>query len=494
MFLQLRAPLYHLSKNPLLYNSGVLLNNLQQHQALFEQKARNMNLSLLIPQTYCTQRETNKSPARQKEIEEKGKQLKDKVQARELKEKKTEAKISKTSRFVDVILFAPWKIARELRHYYTGLKLLLRNINICSQLVFKIVSGDKLSRRERDILQTTVADIFRLVPFLIIVIVPFLEFTLPVLIKLFPGMLPSTFETTDQKKKKQKQQLKVKIEMAKFFQQCTANLIRDSHKEEASEEDFLEFVQKIRMGLPVSNKEIIRFAKVFKEEFALENISHDQLQSMCRFFGLASFGPRYYLIYQLERKFQTLRKDDKLLQAEGMDSLTLEDLVQANHARGMKVEGRSKETLRKQLQEWLSLALEEDIPPFLLLLSRSLVMTRDPNIAMTAEVVEEALKNMSPEMLQTLAERLPDETDLLKKKLEKLDQEIKQSRRENELLSENQLSYYLEQDPVQELEELKKEAMSEAQFDDEAMKRIRRKLDSLINNIGRAIEELEKKR
>jgi len=37
-------------------------------------------------------------------------------------------------------------------------------------------------------------DLFRLVPFLAIVIIPFAEFSLPVLLTLFPNMLPSTFE------------------------------------------------------------------------------------------------------------------------------------------------------------------------------------------------------------------------------------------------------------------------------------------------------------
>jgi len=43
----------------------------------------------------------------------------------------------------------------------------------------------------------TTADLFRLVPFLVFVIVPFAEFLLPVALKLFPGMLPSTFQEAD---------------------------------------------------------------------------------------------------------------------------------------------------------------------------------------------------------------------------------------------------------------------------------------------------------
>ena len=40
----------------------------------------------------------------------------------------------------------------------------------------------------------TSTDLFRLVPFAIFVIVPFMEFLLPFALKLFPNMLPSTFQ------------------------------------------------------------------------------------------------------------------------------------------------------------------------------------------------------------------------------------------------------------------------------------------------------------
>ena len=43
-------------------------------------------------------------------------------------------------------------------------------------------------------LKRTTQDLLRLVPFSVFVIVPFMEFLLPVALKLFPNMLPSTFE------------------------------------------------------------------------------------------------------------------------------------------------------------------------------------------------------------------------------------------------------------------------------------------------------------
>lgn len=43
-------------------------------------------------------------------------------------------------------------------------------------------------------LRRTTQDLLRLVPFSVFIVVPFMELLLPVAIKLFPNMLPSTFE------------------------------------------------------------------------------------------------------------------------------------------------------------------------------------------------------------------------------------------------------------------------------------------------------------
>lgn len=43
-------------------------------------------------------------------------------------------------------------------------------------------------------LKRTTQDILRLVPFSVFLLVPFMELLLPVALKLFPNMLPSTFE------------------------------------------------------------------------------------------------------------------------------------------------------------------------------------------------------------------------------------------------------------------------------------------------------------
>lgn len=101
-------------------------------------------------------------------------------------------------------------------------------------------------------------DSIRLVPFLVIAIVPFLEFSLPFLLKLFPNMLPSTYYTTDQKTKNQNASLTVRLEMAKFLKSATTRMLEDEMKKELTSEAAREFLARAAQGKPVSNAEIIK--------------------------------------------------------------------------------------------------------------------------------------------------------------------------------------------------------------------------------------------
>ena len=73
-------------------------------------------------------------------------------------------------------------------------------------------------RRERRQLTRTTADVFRLVPFAVFVLVPFMELLLPVALKLFPNMLPSTYEDKLKKEEDLKRRLTAKLEVARFLQ------------------------------------------------------------------------------------------------------------------------------------------------------------------------------------------------------------------------------------------------------------------------------------
>lgn len=91
------------------------------------------------------------------------------------------------------------RVVAEAKHYYHGFRLLGTEIRISWGLLMKLIRGESLSRREHKQLVRTVSDIFRLVPFIVILVIPFAEFALPILLKFFPNMLPSTFEEKSKK-------------------------------------------------------------------------------------------------------------------------------------------------------------------------------------------------------------------------------------------------------------------------------------------------------
>lgn len=222
----------------------------------------------------------------------------------------------------------------------------------------------------------TTSDLFRLVPFSVFVIVPFMEFLLPVALKLFPGMLPSTFETANEKEAKMKKKLKMKLEMAKFLQQTLDSMAVEA-KGRSSEraKEFVSFFEKItKSGEQVSNEEILKFSKLFEDEITLDSMTRPQLVALCRLLEMQPFGTNNFLRFQLRLKLRSLAADDKIIEREGLDSLAVWELQQACRARGMRAYGLSEERLRLQLTQWLELSLQEKVPPSLLLLSRTLYL------------------------------------------------------------------------------------------------------------------------
>lgn len=270
------------------------------------------------------------------------------------------------------------RIIEEIKHYYHGFRLLYLDFNISRKLAMKALRGETLSRREHRLLVRTTGDIFRLVPFSVFIIVPFMELLLPVFIKFFPGMLPSTFETASDKEAKMKKSLKVKLEMAKFLQQTLDDLAvqaKDSDQSSSAAKQFADFFDKMRNSTePISNQDIMKFSKIFEDEITLDSLSRPQLIALCRVLEIQPLGTSNFLVFQLRMKLRSLAADDKMIQQEGIDSLNASELQQACRARGMRAYGLSEQRLRSQLEQWLDLSLNEKVPPSLLLLSRALLL------------------------------------------------------------------------------------------------------------------------
>ncbi|XP_026104725.1 mitochondrial proton/calcium exchanger protein-like isoform X1 [Carassius auratus] len=330
------------------------------------------------------------------------------------------------------------RVIDEVKHYYHGFRLLWMDTTITVRMLWRVLNGHILSRRERRQFLRTCADVFRLLPFLVFIIVPFMEFLLPVALKLFPNMLPSTFETQSKKEERLKKELRVKLEMAKFLQDTIEEIaLRNKAAKGNVTEEFSTFFQKIRdSGERPSNEQIIRFSKLFEDELTLDNLTRPQLVALCKLLELQSIGTNNFLRFQLIMKLRAIRADDKLIAEEGVDSLNVNELQAACRVRGMRALGVTEERLREQLKQWLELHLNQHIPTSLLLLSRAMFL---PDTLSPADQLKTTLQNL-PEIVTKEAQVKVAELDFSKvdnkTKLEATLQEeaaIQQENREREL-------------------------------------------------------------
>jgi len=293
-------------------------------------------------------------------------------------------------------LVSGWTHAKEeLHHYWVGTKLLYVEVGVASELVWKLLQGKELSRREKAQLTRTTADIFRLVPMLVFVVVPFMEFLLPVALKLFPNMLPSTFEDKLKKEEQLRKRLALKLEVARFLQDTVAAMAKEIKQKNSGSNattaaELYEFMGKVRAGEPVTNTEIARFAPLFNDELTLDNLERVQLQSMLTFVGLQPYGTDGFLKSRLRHHLAAIKEDDKAIRAEGVDSLTDTELREACRVRGMRSHfgEHARPLMKRNLEEWLELSMRRNMPTSLLLLSRAFVVT-----ARTSKLMEEQLRD-----------------------------------------------------------------------------------------------------
>ena len=284
----------------------------------------------------------------------------------------------------------------EMAHYWAGTKLLWVEIKIATRLLFKTLRGEPLTRRERRQMTRTTADVFRLVPFAAFVLIPFMEVFLPVAIKLFPGMLPTTFRSELKHEEELKKRLKAKLEVARFLQD-TVKVMAKGLKQSRSgytrekADKLYDFMKKVRAGdADVTNDDITRFSRLFGDEFTLDHISRGQLTNMCTFLGLSPYGTDSYLRRQLKEKLKELKMDDKVIHKEGLESLSVAELQSVSRARGMRADTADRQLLERQINDWLELSLSAKLPPSLLVLSRAFTITTEQRRARTGMESEEA--------------------------------------------------------------------------------------------------------
>ncbi|SBS89768.1 LETM1-like protein, putative, partial [Plasmodium ovale curtisi] len=118
----------------------------------------------------------------------------------------------------------------------------------------------------------------------------------------------------------------------------------------------------------------LKIAKIFKDEFVLDQMNLKTLQTICHLLGLKPYSIHYHVVLQLRHHFLRLQREDRELIYEGVDNLKKNTLVEICKDRGMNFNTTENE-MKMQVKKWLELASIKEIPYILLLYIRCVVVT-----------------------------------------------------------------------------------------------------------------------
>ena len=231
------------------------------------------------------------------EVEELNRRVRDVIEADKKELQRKQEKEARTAVSKKKGLWARTK--DEVYHYYSGFKLLCLELRITSRILWKkVLAGKELTRRENRQLVRTVSDIFRILPFSVFILVPFLELALPLVLKFFPALLPSTFRRASEKEAKMRRALKAKIEYSKFLQRTLDEMAPQdtSTRTSGTARDFVEFYKTVKEhGITVVNKDILKFSQLFEDEITLDNMTRSQLVALCKMLEFSPIGTTNFL-------------------------------------------------------------------------------------------------------------------------------------------------------------------------------------------------------
>jgi len=353
-------------------------------------------------------------------------------------------------------------------HIYHGFRLFGANVRVTWRLKQQLRAGQKLTRRERLLLERTTQDMMRLVPFSAFIIIPGGELLLPVALALFPNLMPSTFDTSDMRRRRQiMANLSIGISRRRVFEQLTVRVLQHDNFE--SDSGLLAVCQSMSKGGRVTEDEIRQFVPLFEEDprgpLALKKLERYVLRDLGKMAGTENgltarlerllFPHTWYEVrmrYRIDEELDRREEDDLCLAQTDLSTLTLHELEYECVRRRLRWLG-PPEALRTQLSQWLSLSLDPDVPNHLLLFLVPCATTADvwmmhtskeerehilglkryrdtPSYQFLRTVTKNAKAKSEAELSEIQKPVMEEDIEVLKREVEEVEQENIESSRE----------------------------------------------------------------
>lgn len=224
-------------------------------------------------------------------------------------------------------------------------------------------------------------------------------------LKLFPNMLPSTYEGQKSREAKASDLRDTRKQVSSFLRNTLKETGLPVSVANTQTKEFTDFFRKVRStGESPSHEDVIKVCKVFKDDLTLDNLSRPQLVGMCKYMNLNTFGTDAMLRYQIRHRMRQIKRDDKAISYEGVDSLSVPELQMACASRGLRTHGMSPAKLREDLQMWLDLRLKYGVPSTLLVLSNAYMYTqgKDSEISSQLDALQAVLSSIPEELFHEI--------------------------------------------------------------------------------------------
>jgi len=263
-------------------------------------------------------------------------------------------------------------------------------------------SGRRMSRRERRLVFRTLFDMSKLLPFAFLAAAPGGSLLLPVLAKVFPKSLPTTFNMPAQQKLVEAAKSGVYNEEEYIRERMDADLKRavneigrtlheNQLKQNSEIRELLEHVVALADTYAFDEPSHQLFLSKFSDEDILDALNMQQMESLAKHLNLpasllARLGSDRYrfsiMRHQLEKHVTRVNSEDNVLAEEGTSSLSEEDFVQVCLDRGLcttsgvpPLRGQTytfkdvslpRVVLEEKLKVWLHTSTRRHAPPSLM--------------------------------------------------------------------------------------------------------------------------------
>ncbi|ORX47318.1 hypothetical protein BCR36DRAFT_584832 [Piromyces finnis] len=226
-----------------------------------------------------------------------------------------------------------WKQLKSfVWHLIIGSQVLIHEVEQSMELKRKRMDNIPLSRRESLLIRRSFHDSICVFPFFLLLITE--PYYLYLLCSIFPTLVPSVYITP--------YILKKNIEKNKKHRKKIA-------KRASKLESWVSF------DISVLNNEnkVLQLDDMVMRQFDVDSLSWWHLKSCAGYLGLFGLLPKSILKIRIDEYLEYIKSDDEFICEEGIESLTLDELRQANEQRGFNSLGLTKEKLISNLTHWI---------------------------------------------------------------------------------------------------------------------------------------------